>query len=222
MRRSCAARADHRCARSLPDRLLPASSHGCSNPAGRVRAALRRRGTHSSRGSRGLAAVAGDVDVHRRSVAARLGRDAIVRHCDGSARAACAAAARRGLALHRQRCRVRDARDRARIVESPGCRVVGGVPARAHRGGARDAQRHRAVGECVSHRAGVSVARFAPSFRASLLAVLASAQRRLDPVDRVGRGGRRADPVLRLSRSGRPRAVVGIRVRRKRAARRAQ
>ena len=79
--------------------------------------------------------------------------------------------------------------DRARPAASAGCGVVGRIPARAHRCGAGDAEGHRAVGGCISHRAGIPAAGFAPPVRAALGAVLARARRRVDPVDRLGRRG---------------------------------
>ena len=107
----------------------------------------------------------------------------------------------------------------ARIVESPGCRVVGGVPARAHRGGARDAQRHRGRSARTTVLAFLLLAsRHHFERRSSLFSQALNGAW----IPSIGRGGRRIDPVLRLSRRRRPRAVVGIRVRRKRAARRAQ
>ena len=114
------------------------------------------------------------------------------------------------------------ARCRTRSAASARRRLVGRVPAGGGRCRAGDAEGHRAVRRphislcsrsCCSLRDASSIGARRCSRRRSSWAWLA--------VDRVGRRDLRADPVLRLPGGPvRPRAVVGVRVRRQRAARR--
>ena len=154
VRRTCAARRDHRCARSLSHHLLPvaaARSRRCCSPPTSCDPASRRRSRRAAVATSPL--LLATLTFIAGALVARLRRHAAVARRDRSARTACAAAAGRGVAFHRQRSGSRDARGRARIAASPGCGLVGSVPARDRRSDTRDAEGDRILRGCIPHGA---------------------------------------------------------------------